>query len=339
MQIINFSLPVLFLINLFFSISVQKKQQEAYFITGNAQGTTYNITYFKNREAVTKNQVDSILNKIDSSLSLYKSYSLINRFNNSSSGCEVDDHFLKVIKKSIETNIQTEGIFDITVKPLTQAWGNGVNTVDNIPDAAHILALKKCIGSEMLQIEKNRLQKTKACVQLDCNGIAQGYSVDVLADFLEENKIENYMVELGGEIKVKGKNQQEKQWTVGIEKPGDDADFLPVQHKIYLRKGAVTTSGNYRKFFTYGSKRYSHIINPVTGYPVDNGMISVTVIAKDAITADAYDNAFMVMGVKKSFAFLSDKKNMEAFFVYKRDDGVVCDTATTGFYRYMNSKN
>ncbi|MGI8582732.1 MAG: FAD:protein FMN transferase [Chitinophagaceae bacterium] len=332
-----FCLPIFFLINLF-SVSVQERDQEPHFITGNAQGTSYQITYIHNEEVVTKNQVDSILNKIDSSLSLYKSYSLINRFNNSSGGCKVEDHFIKVVKRSIQTFEETDGDFDITVKPLVQAWGFGVNAINSMPDSADIIELKKCTGSGNLRIEKNELRKTKSCVQIDCNGIAQGYSVDVIADFLEKNKIKNYLVELGGEIRVKGKNQHEKQWTVGIERPGDDADFLPVERIIYLDNGGITTSGSYRKFFTKGSKNYSHIINPVTGYPVDNGMISVTVIANDAITADAYDNAFMVMGIKKSFEYLAHRKDMEAFFVYKKNDGIINDTATKGFYNYLNIK-
>ncbi len=330
-------IPVLFLINLFFSITALKEDQ-VHTITGNAQGTTYHITYIQNESTVTKNQVDSILNKIDSSLSLYKPYSLINQFNNSEAGCEVDDHFIKVIKKSIETFQNTNGAFDITVKPLVQAWGFGVNETNFIPEPESIKGLKKCIGTSMLEIKKNELRKKNPCVQIDCNGIAQGYSVDVIADFLEKNKIKNYLVELGGEIRVKGENQHKKQWVIGIEKPGDDADFLPVGHTIYLSSGSVTTSGSYRKFFTKGLKKYSHIIDPVTGYPVDNGMISVTVIAKDAITADAYDNAFMVMGLKKSFLFLENRNDLEVFFVYKKKDRTISDTATNGFYKYLTIK-
>ncbi len=251
----------------------------------------------------------------------------------------MDNHFINVVKRSIETYHETRGAFDITVKPLVEAWGFGVKPRNSIPDSAKILAIKKCIGSLMLKINKNTLRKRQPCVQIDCNGIAQGYSVDLIANFLEKNKISRYLVELGGEIRVKGKNQDEKQWTVGIEKPGDDADFLPVQHRIYLDEAAVTTSGSYRRFYENGSKTYSHIIDPVTGYPVDNGMISVTVIAKDAITADAYDNAFMVMGLEKSFAFLATKKNIEAFFVYKKKDGIISDTATKGFYHFLKIKN
>lgn len=333
------------ILNLFFHFPQQNKKQSFYIINGYAQGTTYHITYSQTDSIVTQKQVDSILNKIDSSLSLYKPYSLINRFNNSAAGTVVDDHFIKVVKKSIDTYQQTNGAFDITVKPLVQAWGFGVNASGSLPDNSTIAEIKKCTGSKKLQLKNNarlpdgqELLKTMPCIQIDCNGIAQGYSVDVLADFLEQHNIENYLVELGGEIRVKGKNKNGELWAVGIESSGDDMDFLANQHTIYISNCAVTTSGSYREFYTKDSKKYSHIINPVTGYPVDNGMVSVTVIAKDAITADAYDNAFMVMGLKRSFEFLNGNKDMEAFFVYKKANGIISDTASVGFYRFLNIK-
>ena len=320
--------------NLFFQLTAQNKKQNFYVINGHAQGTTYHISYLQNDSLVTQKQVDSILNKIDSSLSLYKSYSLINQFNGATSGTLVDDHFIKVIKKSIETYLLTGGAFDITVKPLVQAWGFGVTGFKSVPDPSIIVALKQCTGSVMLKLENNELRKSKPCVQIDCNGIAQGYSVDVIAAFLEDNNIENYLVELGGEIRVRGENKNGELWSVGIEKPGDD-DVLPIQCVIHLKKGAVTTSGNYRKFYTSGSKKYNHIIDPITGYPVDNGMISVTVIAKDAITADAFDNSFMVMGLKRSFEFLAKRNDMEAFFIYTKQDGTIADTSTSKFYNFI----
>ncbi len=322
------------LMHLFFHLPVKNNKQNFYTIDGYAQGTTYHISYAQNDSLVTQKQVDSILNKIDSSLSLYKSYSLINLFNNSASGIAGDDHFIKVVKKSIETFLLTNGAFDITVKPLVQAWGFGVDGFKSLPDSSTIFAVKQCTGSLMLKLENNELKKSKPCIQIDCNGIAQGYSVDVLADFLEDNNIENYLVELGGEIRVKGKNKKGELWSVGIESP-IDPDLHPMQRIINIKKGAVTTSGNYRKFYTNGSKKYNHIIDPSTGYPVDNGMISVTVIAKDAITADAFDNSFMVMGLKKSFEFLAQRKDMEAFFIYTKQDGSIGDTATGKFYNFI----
>ena len=324
------------LMNFFFQFPIQNKKQNFYVLNGHAQGTTYHIAYSQTDSIVTQNQVDSILNKIDSSLSLYKTYSLINQFNKSDSGCEVDAHLIDVVKKSIATYEKTEGVFDITIKPLVQAWGFGVQAVKSIPDSSEILALRKCMGTKMLILNKNILQKSNSCVQIDCNGIAQGYSVDVLSNFLEKNNIQNYLVELGGEIRVKGKNSKNKQWTIGIERPANGADLLPDQQKIYINKGAVTTSGSYRQWRIEGSKKLTHIIDPRTGFPVDNELISVTVIAQDAMSADALDNSLMVMGLQRSFDFLSTMKEVEAFFVYTTADGLIADTATKGFYKFLN---
>jgi thiamine biosynthesis lipoprotein len=333
------NIPVLIFVTLLFSHTIQTKPSKVYIISGNAQGTTYQITYLEKDSTVAKIQIDSIFNTIDSSLSLYKPYSLINKFNKSEWGCELDDHFFNVVKKAIQAYKETNGSFDITVKRLVQAWGFGATKNNNKPDSNSILALQKCTGTYMLKLDKTKLRKQKPCVQIDCNGIAQGYTVDVISNFLEKNNITNYMVELGGEIRVKGNNQLDKKWRVGIEMPGDNPDFIPAKHTIHFSSGAVTTSGNYRNFFVKDGKTYSHLIDPGTGYPVDNGMISVTVIAKDAITADAFDNGFMIMGVEKSLSFLADKKDMEAYFVYKKEDGTISDTATSGFYKYLNNKN
>jgi thiamine biosynthesis lipoprotein len=320
---------------LFFSFPLEEKLN-FYSIDGYAQGTTFHITYSNKYDVVTKPHLDSIFNKIDSSLSLYKSYSLINQFNNSTSGLVVDNHLFNVVTKSINTYMQTNGAFDITVKPLVQAWGFGVVPINTIPDSINVAELKKCTGSDQLKFLNNQLKKAKACIQIDCNGIAQGYSVDVLAAFLEDHNIINYLIEVGGEIRVKGKNQKGEFWSVGIESAGDDINVLPLQRVIHLQAGAITTSGNYRNFYTNGSKKYHHIINPITGYPVDNGLISVTVIAKDAITADAFDNSFMVMGLKKSLEFLAGRSDMEAYFIYIKNDGTISDTATGNFYNLIH---
>jgi FAD:protein FMN transferase len=151
---------------------------------------------------------------------------------------------------------------------------------------------------------------------------------------MESKGIADYLVELGGEIRIKGRKQPSgEKMTVGIESPGDDSNgSLPVIRTIQLDHGAVTTSGNYRKFYQNGSKKITHLINPKTGYPIENEMISVTVVAEDAITADAYDNALMNMGLKKAMKFVNRQKNLEAYFIYHKPDGSVADTASAGFY-------
>ena len=311
---------------------------KAFHISGHAQGTTYSIIYYAADSIVTAKQTDSILNKIDSSLSLYKSYSLISRFNRSSTGLPIDDMLRVVVKRSIEISRETGGVFDITVEPLVQAWGFGAERITRLPDDAAIKSLLHCVGNDKIRLSSNGLFKSRPCVHIDVNGIAQGYSVDLLADFLEGKKIENYLVEVGGEIRVKGRKQPSgEKMTIGIESPSDnDADPFPIRKMLRLDHGAVTTSGNYHKYYMMGSKKISHLIDPRTGYPLQNEMISVTVLAADAITADGYDNALMGLGLEKAMRFVEKKKNIEAYFIYHTANGAIADTATAGFYKWVD---
>jgi thiamine biosynthesis lipoprotein len=307
-------------------------------IRGLAQGTSYQITYYaKDSSSINKEQVAYILAQIDSSLSIYKPYSLISQFNRSPSGLQADRHLQQVVKKAQQVLRKTDGAFDITVQPLVQAWGFGAAPAAALPDSAAIQALLKCVGTEKIRLRQNRLQKAAPCVAIDVNGIAQGYTVDVLADFLEKMGISNYLVELGGEIRVKGRKPDGNLMAIGIEGPAGDNpdDPYPIQKIIRLEKGAITSSGNYRKFYQSGSRKISHLIDPKTGYPLENELISVTVWAQDAMTADAFDNALMGMGLVKAIDFVNRQKKLEAYFIYRQADGSVADTATIGFSNFM----
>jgi thiamine biosynthesis lipoprotein len=303
-------------------------------INGFAQGTTYHITYYAEDSTIRQTQVDSILNSLDSSLSIYKPYSTISRFNASANGCEMDKHLRAVVEKSLDTYTQTNGLFDITVWPLVQAWGFGSKKDVSEPDTKTIQSLLPCVSSKFLVLNGNYLRKEKSCVQIDVNGIAQGYSVDVLADFFEVHDIRNYMIEVGGEIRVKGKKYPENTtMKIGIEAAMGDLDGEHFQKVISLDSGAVTTSGSYRKYHESGGKKVSHIINPKTGYSSQNELISVTVFAKDAITADAYDNALMLMGLIDAMKFVDSRKDMSAYFIYE-DNGVIKDAVSNNFKEF-----
>jgi thiamine biosynthesis lipoprotein len=306
-------------------------------ITGQAQGTTYQVLYYSGDSIITKNEVDSIINKIDSSLSLYKPYSLINRFNRSDSGLMVDDHFLTVLYKSLSTFRETNGLFDVTVQPLVEAWGFGINKTSQLPDSGAIRKLKACTGSEYLQVSGNKVVKTKPCIKVDLNGIAQGYTVDLIANFMEKKGLTNYMVELGGEIRIKGRKQPgNEKMKIGIEAPGDDEFQRGImQRVITIDEGAITTSGNYRRYYETEGKKITHLIDPRTGYPVQNELISITVYAKDAITADAFDNALMAMGLKKAIEFVDSNNGLAAFFIYREKDGSIKDTMSRQFYQLV----
>lgn len=313
-----------------------KEDQREFTIRGYAQGTDYSIKYFAKDSVITKRSVDSILNEIDSSMSLYKPYSLISRFNASNDGMDLDTHFAAVMRRSFAINQDTRGKFDVTVAPLVQVWGFGVLPVKSFPDSAAISAILPCVGMNNLVLKGNHLKKDMPCVQVDLNGIAQGYSVDVVANFMLMKGLRAFVVEIGGELRMKGPKPDGTAMRIGIEGPAESAKAEPViRHVISINNGAVTTSGNYRKFLQKGSKKIAHLIDPKTGYPLDNAMISVTIYAKDAITADGYDNAIMAMDVKEAIDFVNAKKGMEAYMIYHKADGSIADTLTTGFKKMI----
>nr|WP_221450859.1 FAD:protein FMN transferase [Pedobacter cryoconitis] len=318
------------------SFFLKGKDQQQYSLHGYAQGTDYSIKYFAESPVVTQAAVDSILLKIDSSMSLYKPYSLISRFNNSMDSLSIDAYFVAVMNKSFEIFKDTQGKFDVTVAPLVQAWGFGPKPINLFPDSAEIKKLLQNVGMNYLELKGNRLLKKKPGIHIDLNGIAQGYSVDVVANYLVSKGVTSYVVEIGGEIRMKGPKPDGSAMRIGIEGPALNEQSEPqIRHVISFNEGAVTTSGNYRKYLKNGGKKISHLINPKTGYPLDNRLISVTIYAKDALTADGYDNAVMAMDIEEALAFVNARKGMEAYIIYHRKDGSVTDTLTSGFKKMI----
>lgn len=305
-------------------------------IEGFAQGTTYHITYYAPDSSVVKSQIDSILDKIDSSLSLYKPWSLVNAFNNSSDGIIPDEHFAKVVNKAMDVWKETNGLFDITIFPITDAWGFGPRKPNAIPDSVEIARRLSCVDTRLIHWNGQKLEKTKPCVQLDPNGIAQGYSVDVIADFLDDNNIHDYLVEVGGELRVKGRKQPGRErMSIGIEAPDDTPGAAILERTIWPRDGAITTSGNYRRYHESNGQKISHLLNPKTGYPLKNELISITIYANDAVTADAYDNAIMGMGLSKGLEFVNNHPALSAYFIYRKQNGDISDTMSTRFYEFL----
>jgi thiamine biosynthesis lipoprotein len=308
---------------------------ERFEINGFAQGTTYHIVYYATESKLSSTQTDSLLKCIDRSVSLYFPGSLICRFNQSDSGIEIDDPFRLLVSKALEINTATDGAVDVTVKSLVDAWGFGVKKAAAPPDDITIRDILKNVGADRIWLEGSFLHKKYPSVQVDLNGIAQGYSADLLAGLLEQYQIQDYIVEIGGELRIKGTKPGKEAFTIGIESiDGNDMGAAALRKVIAPGSGAVTTSGNYRKFLENKGKKISHIIDPKTGYPAINEMISVTVWAKDGITADGYDNGFMVMGLKKTLRFLEKRTDIGAYIIYKKDNGTVADTVTRGFKGY-----
>ena len=286
-------------------------------LSGPAQGTTYNITYVAGAYANYRSAIDSIFNTIDQSLSTYKPGSIISKINRNETAV-VDVHFKAVFNQSIAVAEITNGLFDPTVAPLVNAYGFGFTKKEMVTPAL-LDSLKKIIGYRHVWLDGNKLMKRFPEVMLDFNAIAPGYTVDVLAAFLESKGIYHYLVELGGEVRSKGKKLDGSAWTLGIEQPEDNqVEGARLFTSIKLRDYALATSGNYKKFYVEEGKKYSHIIDPFTGYPVKNNILSATVIAPDCISADAYATAFMVMGLDKAQAFVAAHSELQlsVFFIY-----------------------
>ncbi len=302
--------------------SCQTKKSEYVKISGFAQGTTYNITYENSSNEYYGQAIDSILKAFDKSLSSYDSTSIISRINNDDPLVEADDWFVEVFKKSAEVNVISGGAFDITVGPVTRAWGFGDGPVAK-HDSAYIDSLLQFVGMDKVKIEDHNVIKKYPGVKIDVNAIAQGYSVDVVCEFFESKGIKNYLVEIGGEVRGKGTNAKDKFWHIGIDKPSD-GNMDPgneLQAIIEINNKSLATSGNYRKFFVEDGIKYSHTIDPKTGFPARNTLLSATVVCDDCMTADAYATAFMVLGVERSMELLPKLQDIEVYFVYSNPEG------------------
>lgn len=303
---------------------------------GTALGTNYSIVYSVGESDSDMNIHDafSLLDDFGKSLSVYDDQSHISRINRNEATL-ADDYFLTVFAKSKEIYASTSGAFDPSGEPLFKAWG--FSFADKKPVDAHMVdSLKQYVGMDKIKLDGRKVLKANPNVVLNFNAIAKGYAVDLLADWLDRQGIENYMVEIGGEIMTKGINKEGKAWRIGIDHPSD-GNFIPgkqIDMVLAVTNKAVATSGNYRRFYVNDKgEKISHTIDPVTGYPVTHNLLSVTVIADDAMTADAYATAFMVMGVDKSKELLERLDRIEAVFIYQEEGKFMID-ATEGVAKY-----
>jgi len=300
-----------------------QKKKEFGKISGMAQGSTYSIVYenpVKFTPEKIKETVEKILHNFDLSLSTYNDSSIISKINRNKEVL-VDTFFTEVFNKSCEISNMTDGAFDITVGPLVKAWGFGPDAHKNF-DKSKLDSLLNLVGFEKVKIKDGRLIKANPGICLDFNAIAQGYSSDVIGRYFENLGIKDYVIEIGGEVRAKG-DKGGDYWKIGIDKPIDN-NMVPgsdLQAIIKIKDKSLSTSGNYRKFYIEDGIKYSHEIDPKTGYPARNTLLSATIIADDCATADGLATACMVMGKDKSIEFLNKYTNLEAYLVYSDNDG------------------
>lgn len=307
---------------LLFLTACQPKKREYVKISGFAQGTTYNITYENSTNEDYSQDIDSILKAFNRSLSIYDSTSVISRINNNDPTVEADDWFIQVFKKSAEVNASSGGAFDITVGPVCKVWGFGNGPVMK-HDTAYIDSLLQFVGMDKVQLEGRKVIKKYPGVKLDVNAIAQGYSTDLVCDFFKSKGLKNYLVEIGGEVRGSGTNAKDQFWHIGIDRPKED-NMMPgsdLQAIVEMNNKALSTSGNYRSFFVEKGVKYAHTIDPKTGFPARNTLLSASVVCDDCMTADAYATTFMVLGVEKSKMLLSKLHGIEVYFVYTNVQG------------------
>jgi FAD:protein FMN transferase len=306
--------------------------------TGFAQGSTYSIIY-ENINNIDpgelKAKVDKILSDFDMSLSLYNDSSIVSKINRNENAVP-DSFFVEVFKKSVLISEMTEGAFDITVGPLVKAWGFGPDAHKNFTESKRD-SLLKLVGMSKVSLVNGRVIKSDPGINLDFNAIAQGFSVDVICRFFDNLGIKSYLVEIGGEVRAKGKKAGNL-WRIGIDKPVDN-NMSPGQNLQAILKmtdKAISTSGNYRKFYIEDGIKYSHEIDPKTGHPVKNNLLSASIIADDCTTADGIATACMVFGKEKTIEFLASHPEFEAFLVYSDENGNFNTWSSQKLKRYLS---
>ena len=315
------------------TIVILKKQPPFRTNEGMVFGTIYKITYQHSDDL--QNEIKAAMMEVDNSLSPYNPNSIITRINHNEDTV-LNEHFLHVFNLAQQISAETEGAFDITVAPLVNAWGFGFkHSIDIDPNV--IDSLRQFVGYQKIKLEDGKIVKEDARTMLDCSAIAKGYGVDRVARLLDQKGVQHYMVDIGGEVVLKGKNPRMKTWRIGINKPVEDSLSVNQELQTILEVSDVgmATSGNYRKFYYKDGKRYAHTIDPRVGTPVQHNILSATVIAKDCTTADAYATAFMVMGLEEAKAFCEAHPELHAYFICDGEGDSYEIFATPGMEKFM----
>lgn len=302
-------------------VSAVYAQTEPLRIEGQAQGTTYHITYYDKHNRDFQQEIEKILTDFDKSVSTYLPTSIISRINSNQKGVVVDTYFITCFNKAKEIWKSTDGAFDPTVYPLVNAWGFGPGKKQKM-DKPVIDSILKFVGFDLIELKGKTVVKKDPRVSLDFNAFAQGYSVDVVSDFLNSKEITSYIVEIGGEVYAKGKKPDGSNWTIGIEKPIENQTSVnPAKAIAKLENLAIATSGNYRRFFIENGIRYGHHIDPKTGYPTKNNLLSASIFAKECISSDANATGVLVLGLEKAKVFLQAHPELQAYLIYSDDKG------------------
>ncbi|SRR6056297_1831306 len=304
-----------------------------YKYSGEIQGTYFSVIYEAEKDLAP--QIDSLLDKFNQSLNNYDDSSLISRLNRNETQ-NTDSIFRTMFRAAREVWEQSGNRFDITIAPLANAWGFGYES-GHFPDSAQVDSILQFVGMNKIHLDNGLLVKDDPRVTLIGNAIAQGMSVDYLAWYLDKQQLDNYLVEIGGEVRAKGESQKGKPWLVGIDKPIIDSmvNKRELQTAIELDNLAVATSGNYRKFREHDGKRYGHSLNPKNGYPEKNNVLSATVVQPQCMYADAWATAFMMMDMDEALQVAEQKEHMEVMLITQNADDDFDVHFSSGFRKFI----
>ncbi len=332
----NILYTVILLACLFAVYQYRKSMDGPIFIEGKTMGTTYHLTYFDRERRNFKPQIDSLLERVNASINTYLPHSEVSRFNKGSGSLHFQLPYLRqLLFRSSEIVAASSGMFDPTVMPLVNAWGFGPSEPLN-PDNLEIDSIREFIGFEKIMFNSDSVWKRDGRIQLDFGGIGQGYGADVVTEFLKGKGITDMLVEIGGEGMACGRNRKtQKPWEVGILDPNSTPARQFFKAYILLEDKSFTTSGNYFNYREIDGKKFSHTIDPKSGYPVNNQLLSVSVFSTDATSADGWATALMVMGVERAKQTLEKEPQLDAVLMYTADDGTVSVFVTPGIKKQV----
>lgn len=303
-------------------------------LQGEAQGSYYVVTYYDGQKRNFQHGIDSIFLAVDNSVNLWVDSSIISKVNRNEA-IALDSIFTDNFRIAQEAASLSGGYFDPTISPIVTAWGFSYKSGDSLT-AEKIDSLKQLVDYRKIRIEGGKVVKENPSMQLDFNAIAQGYTSDLIAAYLESKGVGNYLVNVGGEIMTRGEKPEGQPWIVGIEKPADRWDAQQVvQTRIALRDKGLVTSGSTRKYVERDGRRYSHCIDPTTGWPVTHQLLSATVMAENSVWADALASICMVMGLEASLPLIERMDGVEAYYIFVNTEGELETYATEGFKALM----
>lgn len=294
------------------------KQPQKMVLQGMVQGSYYAVTYYDEEGRSFQKEIDSVFHSVDMSVNLWVDSSLICKVNRNEE-VTLDQIFIDNFEIAQRAAEISNGYFDPTISPLVAAWGFSAKTGDTITPQL-VDSLKQLVDYRKVRIADGMLIKENPAMKLDFNAIAQGYTTDLVAALLDAKGVKSYIVDVGGEIFARGVKPDGNPWVVGIEKPAADWDAeRVVQQRVELCDKGIVTSGSYRKYVERDGKRYSHCIDPMTGYPVEHNLLSTTVIAENATWADALASVCMVMGMERSLELIKTLDGVEVFYIFVND--------------------